>query len=148
MMCLILKYLSPIIVLLVTISISIAIFKFQLSDLPINSGTYKQTTTPIPSSSPFFSDHFHLHNQIISFSIPPSSRVTCHSFFIYKYLISSLAPNFPLHLPQYYTYILLTTFQTSPHHPLNTDQPTLWLYPLSFILLYIVFPYIVPTNWP
>ena len=54
---------------------NIAILKFQLSDLPINSGTYKQTTTPIPSSSPFFSDHFHLHNHVISFSIPPSSRV-------------------------------------------------------------------------
>ena len=147
MMCLKPKYLSPIIVLPVTIAISITIFKFQLSDLPINSGTYKQTTTPIPSSSPFFSDHFHLHNHVISFSIPPSSRVTCHSFFIYKYLISSPAPNFPLYLPQCYTYILLSTFQTSPCHPLNTDQPTLWLYPLSFILLYMALPYIVTTHW-
>ena len=136
MTCLKPKYLSPIIVFPVTITISIPIFNFQLPELPINSGTYKQTTTPIPSSSPFFSDHFHLSNHVISLSIAPSSRVTCHFFLIYKYLFFTLAPNFPPYLPQYYTSILLTISQTSPYHPLNIDQPTLWLYPLFLITIY------------
>ena len=59
-------------------TISHSIPQSMFPSLPINPTTYKQITTPIPSHSPFLTDHFTLLHHVIPFSVAHSRCITCY----------------------------------------------------------------------